>query len=280
MSFTSQTLMSLTEQEYETTQLVSGFLGRCTIFTIIAVQNAFSWHAGVVYRITGYLAPRWRGTIMTIHSFFVLLSMPGNLRMIKITTLAARGYLPWSKAIFEWLWDGSAILVWSTVTWAVYKFTASISLISMSLLLVKVIVARTGLFVFFSACTWALTITYPSIWVGAIMESAELYGKTFEAFSRSRFFPVVIRLCYIHDGFLVMDYKRYLRRTGDALRNQQLPEGLVVGFDEYRYDGLQSSQFRLLRITRSWIMSHFECTLLVFDLHDVKRPPYTAVSYE
>lgn len=77
-----------------------------------------------------------------------------------------------------------------------------------------------------------------------------------------------------------MNYERYLRSTGDALRNQQLPEGLVVGLDEYRYDGLQSSQFRLVRITRSWIMLHFECELLVFDLHDIKRPAYTAVSYE
>ncbi|KAJ4308054.1 hypothetical protein N0V94_009513 [Neodidymelliopsis sp. IMI 364377] len=68
--------------------------------------------------------------------------------------------------------------------------------------------------------------------------------------------------------------------SGDAFRNQHHVEGLAQGLGNHRYDQLQGGRFRLLKITRSWVMSHFECTLLEFDLHGANFPAFTAVSYE
>ena len=63
---------ALTEQEYETVALIGALIGRWTLFTISALQHAYSRRSGILYRITGYLAPRWRGVVMSLKFLCVL----------------------------------------------------------------------------------------------------------------------------------------------------------------------------------------------------------------
>lgn len=87
-------------------------------------------------------------------------------------------------------------------------------------------------------------------------------------------------MCHLHDGFLIDNYKRLIRRLGDASPHQHHVQSLDRELGNHQDDDLEGGQFRLLKITRSWVMSHFECTLLVLDLHDAECPAFTAVSYE
>ncbi|KAH6613086.1 heterokaryon incompatibility protein-domain-containing protein [Boeremia exigua] len=217
---------------------------------------------------------------MTIHSFFVLLLMPGNLRMIKISVLAARGYFPWNKAVFEWLWDGSGTLIWSVTTWAVYRYTTSMSLFSLSLLLIKAVLARLDITISLSACVWILSITWPGIWISLAKRFAWFFRRVLNAFSHSPFVSILVWISHAHDGFLIKNFKRHERRFGHSFRNQQSPEGMVQGLDGYQYDGLEGRQFRLLKIGRPFAMIAMECSLSTFDKDDARCPEYTAVSYE
>ena len=270
---------TLKDEEYETIQFISAFIGRCALFTVSALWDVFSIRAGCLYRVFGYLAPRWRRSTIVAYSLYILLSMPGTQRMIKVTTLAVRGYSPRKKAFFELLWSGSAIVVWSSVTWAVYKFMPTLSVASVPLLAAKTISARIDVFIFAIVSLWVLTALYPNIWRSLPAALIRGYTWSFEALCRSRFFPILVRLCHVYDGFLISGLQRWLRRNGDALRNQHTPEGTASGLEEHKYKTLRHGQFRLLRITRSYVIAPFECELMSFDLDASDRPEYTAVSY-
>lgn len=271
---------ALTEQEYETASLIGALVGRWTLFAISALEHAYSWRAGILYRITGYLASRWRGPVMALNFLCVLLSMPGTVRMIRIVSMAARKYVPWSNAIFELLWTGSAALIWGLVIWTLYKFDASLGVTSITVLLFRFLVTHIDLLIFICTFCFAIRILFPGTWAQRIKTLIRYTEEAFRTVFRRYLLPIFVRLCYIHDGFLVQRFKKQSRRTTDTFRSQQSPEGLATHLSNYEYDGLSNNQFRLLRIARSTLLSQFECELLVFDLHDTKCPAYTAISYE
>ena len=105
--------------------------------------------------------------------------------------------------MFKMLWTGSATLVLSLVIWTVYEFTATLSMFYMLLLSFRLLVARIDVLIFVCTFSFALRILYLGTWAQRITTPIHYTKDTFWTIFRRYLLPICVRICYIHDGFLV-----------------------------------------------------------------------------
>ncbi|KAJ4293188.1 hypothetical protein N0V90_008470 [Kalmusia sp. IMI 367209] len=194
--------------------------------------------------------------------------------MIRVTALARNDSLPWEEALFELFWGGTAAFAWSCTAYLTYNYMPRLWFFSTPFAAVKMAYGSSTFVVPIAIGLYLLTRQSPDIWAIILQKCISSYWSGFSLFVRSR---VLVRLTHLFNGFLISSMRRWQRRNIQARREDPTIELLTRTV--YQYNPIQEDHFRLLRVSRSWIMAQFECELVSFYLKSARLPEYTAVSY-